>query len=88
MKTAFYGRIVFGASAVLFGVIALMWHDSETWQNLQQIWRLPFGTLIGRCFMAALIAGGIGLQYPRTARLASIAVMTFGARFDCTHSQK
>jgi len=30
MKTALYGRIVFGASAVLFGVIALLWHDADT----------------------------------------------------------
>jgi hypothetical protein len=74
MKTALYGRIVFGASAVLFGVIALMWHDSDTWQNLQQIWRLPFGTVIGGCLMAALIVGGIGMQYPRTARLASVVL--------------
>jgi hypothetical protein len=74
VKTALYGRIVFGASALLFGVIALMWHDSDTWQNLQQIWRLPFGTLIGGCLMAALIAGGIGVQYPRTARLASVVL--------------
>jgi hypothetical protein len=74
MKPALYGRIVFGASAVLFGAIALMWHDSDTWQNLQQIWRLPFGTLIGGCLMVALIAGGIGMQYPRTARLASVVL--------------
>jgi hypothetical protein len=74
MKTALYGRIVFGTSAVLFGVLALMWHDSDTWQNLQQIWRLPFGTLIGGCLMAALIAVGIGMQYPRTARLASVVL--------------
>jgi len=74
VKTALYGRIVFGASALLFGVIALMWHDSDTWQNLQQIWRLPFGTLIGGFLMAALIAGGIGMQYPRTARLASVVL--------------
>ena len=74
MKTALYGRIVFGASAVLFGVIALMWHDPATWQNLQQIWRLPFGTRIGRCLMVALIAGGIGMQYPRTARVASVVL--------------
>jgi hypothetical protein len=47
VKTALYGRIVFGASAMLFGVIALMWHDADTWQNLQHIWSLPFGTLIG-----------------------------------------
>ena len=74
MKAAWYARIVFGASAVLFGVIALMWHDPDTWQNVQQIWRLPFGTLIGECLMAALIAGGIGMQYPRTARLASVVL--------------
>jgi len=72
VKTAAYGRIVFGASAVLFGVIALMWHDPDTWQNLHQIWRLPFGALIGGCLMTALIAGGIGMQYPRTAHLTSV----------------
>ena len=72
MKTPLYGRIVFGASAVLFGVIALMWHDADTWQTLRQIWSLPFGAIIGACLMAAQIAGGIGMQHPRTARLASI----------------
>jgi hypothetical protein len=72
MKTSLYGRILFGASAVLFGVIALMWHDPDTWQNLVQLWRLPFGAIIGACLMTAQIAGGIGIQYPRTARLASI----------------
>ena len=74
MKTAVYGRIVFGASAVLFGVIALMWHDADTWQNLQHIWSLPFGTVIGGCLMTAQIAGGIGVLYPRTARLASVVL--------------
>jgi hypothetical protein len=74
MKTALYGRIVFGASAVLFGVIALMWHDSDTWQSLSQIWSLPFGTIVGGCLMIAQIACGIGMQYPRTARLASVVV--------------
>ena len=74
MKTAWYGRIVFGASAVLFGAIALMWYDSDTWQSLRQIWSLPFGTIIGGCLMTAQIAGGIGMQYLRTARLASVVL--------------
>ena len=74
MKTGLYARIVFGAAAVLFGVIALMWHDADTWQNLQHIWSLPFGTVIGGCLMAAQIAGGIGVVYPRTARLASVVL--------------
>jgi hypothetical protein len=72
MKTAVYGRIVFGGAAVLFGVIALMWHDADTWQNLQHIWSLPFGGVIGRLLMIALIAGGIGMQYARAAHLASV----------------
>jgi hypothetical protein len=74
MKTPLCGRIVFGASAVLFGVIALMWHDTDTWQNLQHVWRLPFGSLIGGCLMAAQIAGGIGIPSLRTARLGSVVL--------------
>ena len=74
MKTRLYGRIVFGASAVLFGVIALIWHDGDTWQNLQHIWSLPFGTIIGGCLMTAQIAGGMGIQYLRTTRLASVVL--------------
>ena len=67
-----YGRVVFGASAVVFGVIALMWHDSDTWQSLHKIWSLPFGIVLGGCLMTAQIAGGIGIQHPRTARSASV----------------
>src|SRR5262249_61531554 len=74
MKTVLYGRIVFGASAVLFGVIALMWHDADTWQNLQHIWSLPFGALIGGCLIAAPIAGGVWGLLPRTSRLASVVL--------------
>ncbi len=74
MKTALYGRFVFGASAVLFGVIALMWHDPDTWQSVSRLWRLPFGSILGECLMVALIVGGIGVLYPRTARTASIVL--------------
>ena len=72
MKPVLYGRIFFGASAVLFGVIALMWYDAATWQILAQIWKLPVGKAIGGALMAAQIAGGIGMQLPRTARPASV----------------
>jgi hypothetical protein len=74
MKTALYRRIFFGASAVLFGVISLTWHDADTWQNLRYIWSLPFGTVIGGCLMITQIAGGIGVVYPRTVRLASVVL--------------
>ena len=72
MGTAVYGRIVFGASAVLFGVIALLWHDADTWQELQHIWGLPFGIIVGESLMIAQIAGGIGIQIPQSRRVASV----------------
>jgi uncharacterized membrane protein YphA (DoxX/SURF4 family) len=72
MKTSLYGRIVFGASAVLFGVIALLWHDADTWQELYKILSLPLGSVIGTCLMIALIIGGMFLMIPRSARFASV----------------
>ena len=79
--TIMSGRILFGASAVLFGVIALMWHDADTWQNLSQIWKLPSGAIIGACLMIAQIAGGIAMLLLRTARLASILLIAVYAIF-------
>ena len=74
LETRIYSRILFGVSAVLFGVIALLWHDSDTWQELQHIWGLPLGMAIGGCLMAAQVAGGIGMQIPRTTRPASVVL--------------
>jgi uncharacterized membrane protein YphA (DoxX/SURF4 family) len=81
MKTASYGRILFGASAVLFGVIALMWHDPDTWQEVHSILRLPAGTIVGDLLMIAQIAGGLAIAYPRTARPGSIVLGVVYALF-------
>jgi hypothetical protein len=81
MKAALHGRLVFGASAVLFGVIALMWHDADTWQSLHRILRLPFGTIVGAILMIALIVGGIGIALPRAARAASSVLVVVYALF-------
>lgn len=74
MRAALYARILFGASAVLFGAIALAWHDADTWQSFARFWHLPAGAAIGACLMAALIAGGIGLPFARTARAAAVVL--------------
>ena len=65
---------MFSAAAVLFGIIALIWHDAATWQNLQHIWRLPFGAVIGGCLMVGQIAGGIGILYAGTQRVAAVVL--------------
>jgi len=67
-------RIVFGASGVLFGVIALLWHDADTWQELHRILSLPFGVVIGGGLMVAQIVGAIGMQIPHATRAASVVL--------------
>jgi hypothetical protein len=69
-----YPRIVFGASALLFGTIALLWRDAETWQTLRHIWNLPFGMAIGACLMALQIGAAVTMQFPRAVRLASVVL--------------
>jgi len=81
MRVASFGRIVFGGSAVLLGIIALTWHDPDTWQALRQIWNLPFGASIGACLIVAQTAGGIGIQYPRTVRFAAILLVAVYSLF-------
>lgn len=76
-----FGRIVFGLAAILFGIIALMWYDPDTWQTLVQIWKLPFGKAIGGFLMVAQIAGGIGILFSKTARLGSLVLIVVYALF-------
>jgi len=68
-----YARILFGASAITFGAISFIWHDSDMWQRLLPL-RPPFGTIAGWCLVLAQIAGGIAMMRARTARPASIVL--------------
>jgi uncharacterized membrane protein YphA (DoxX/SURF4 family) len=68
-----YGRIVFGLSSIVFGIVALIWHDSDMWQRLQPL-PGPAGTIIGWCVVIAQVAGGIAIMNPGTARTASFAL--------------
>ena len=68
-----YGRIIFGASAALSGVVQLIWHDSEIWQLMKPL-GTPAGTIVGWCLVIAMIAGGIAMIVPQLARAASVVV--------------
>ena len=52
------GRMVFGAAAVLYGVVELMLHH----------------TIVASCLGIAQAIAGIGMLYPRTTPLASVAL--------------
>ena len=81
MNSSLYRRLLFGASAILFGVMALLWRDPETWQTLHHLWSLPAGLVIGCFLMTLQIAAGLALPFPRTVRLASIVLCVVYACF-------
>ena len=71
MKAANGALLLFGASAVLFGAIGLMWRDAGTWQGSPI---LTLGPIVGGVIAIAQIAGGIALPYSRTTRAAAIVL--------------
>ena len=54
-----FGRHVFGAATLAFGLIALAWHDDHGWLQLHYFVYAAD---------AALILGGIAIQFRRTAK--------------------
>ncbi len=73
MKSALYGRIVFGLSAVVYGIAGLLWHDSGTWQ-LANLFSPLISTPIAWCLAIAQVGFGIGIMLSQTARLSSIVL--------------
>ena len=67
------GRRLFGASAIVFAVVSLLWHDSSMWQELLPL-SAPFGTIAGWVLFIAQLAGGIAMLIPRTASRASLVL--------------
>ena len=68
------GRHVFGIAAIAFGVITLVWHDFNGWQQIR-----PLGNIAHReilLFFAVVIElfGGVAIQWPRTARAGALAL--------------
>lgn len=70
------GRHVFGVAAIGFGICAFVWHNYNTWQQMQ-----PIGNPLVLLYVIAAIEilGGVAIQFPRTARwgAAALAVVFF-----------
>ena len=69
-----FGRHVLGAAAIALGAIALAWHDFNTWEQLRDLWSLPFGPVLLCCAAVAEIAGGLALQWRGRARAGAVAL--------------
>jgi uncharacterized membrane protein YphA (DoxX/SURF4 family) len=70
------GRHVYGLATVAFGIITLVWHDFNSWQQIQALGNVPHREIL--VYIAAVIElfGGLAIQWRKTARAAAVALGT------------
>jgi uncharacterized membrane protein YphA (DoxX/SURF4 family) len=68
------GRQVYGLAAILFGLITLVWHDFNTWQQIQVLGDVPHREILVYLAAAVEILGGLAVQWRRTARVGAVAL--------------
>jgi uncharacterized membrane protein YphA (DoxX/SURF4 family) len=72
----YLGRHVYGLAAVGFGVLALVWHDFNIWQQIRPLGNVPHREFLLYIVAAIEICGGIAILWPRTARAGAVALGT------------
>lgn len=76
MTRIYLGRRVYGLAAVAFGVITLVWHDFNNWQQIRALGNVPHREILVYLAGAIEIFGGVAIQWPRTARSGAFALGT------------
>jgi uncharacterized membrane protein YphA (DoxX/SURF4 family) len=74
MARIYWGPHVFGFSAVAFGIITLVWHDFNTWQQIRIFGNVPHREILAYLAAAIEICGGVAVQWPATARAGAVAM--------------
>jgi uncharacterized membrane protein YphA (DoxX/SURF4 family) len=70
----YFGRHVYGLAAVAFGIITLVWHDFNNWQQIRALGSVRHREVLTYLAAAIEIFGGIAIQWRRTARAGAIAL--------------
>lgn len=70
------GSLVYGLAAIAFGIITLVWHDFNTWQQIRVFGNIPHREILVYLAAAIEIFGGIAIQWRRTARAGAIPLGT------------
>jgi uncharacterized membrane protein YphA (DoxX/SURF4 family) len=70
------GRHVYGLAAIAFGIITLVWHDFNGWQQIQPLGSVPYREILVYLAAAIELFGGIAIQWPRTVRAGALALGT------------
>ena len=74
MTRIYLGRHVYGAAAVAFGVITVVWHDFNGWQQIRALGNVPHREVLVYLAAAIEVLGGLAIQWRRTARAGAFAL--------------
>lgn len=70
------GRHVFGLAAIAFGIITLVWHDFNGWQQIRPLGNVPHREILVYLAASIELFGGIAIQWPRMVRAGALALGT------------
>ena len=74
MTRTYLGRQVYGLAAFLFGIITLVCHDFNNWQQIRALGNVPHREILIYIAAAIEIFGGLAIQWTRTARAGALAL--------------
>jgi uncharacterized membrane protein YphA (DoxX/SURF4 family) len=74
MTRLYLGRHVYGLAAIAFGIITLVWHDFNGWQQIRALGNVPHREILVYLAVAVELFGGIAIQWPGTARAGALAL--------------
>lgn len=68
------GRHVYGLAALGFGIVTLVWHSFNIWQQIHALGNLPHREALVYVAAIAEIFGGVVIQWRRTARIGTVVL--------------
>jgi uncharacterized membrane protein YphA (DoxX/SURF4 family) len=74
MTRTYLGRQVYGLAAFLFGIITVVWHDFNNWQQIRALGNVPHREILIYIAAAIEIFGGLAIQWTKTARAGALAL--------------
>ena len=74
MVRPYLGRHVYGLAAVLFGVVALVWHEFNIWQQIRVLGDVNHHGVLVFIYAMVELVGGMAIQWRKTARAGAAAL--------------
>lgn len=70
------GHLIYGLAAILFGLIGLVWHDFNNWQQIRILGQIPHREILASIIAIIEIIGGLLILSKKTARYGAIILGT------------